>query len=282
MNVLITGADGFIGTALSNKYKHTDLVEFTRSKYGDIANIDFAKLPIQDFHVIYHLASTVHNYHILDNPYLDINTNCIGTIKLLDNIKQYCPNAKLVFVSTFFVNSGQPLGLYGASKLFAEHACRIYGKVFNLNVSIARLCNVYGCGESTSNNKKNAFMRLLYRLYTNQSIEVYNENILRDLVYIDDVVNALETIAARGENQFIYTVGTGQKYLFKSLIEQIKKYLNSTSEIIYVDVPQFHKCVGMTDLNYEINSLISLGWIPKTYIFDGIDKVINNHKDFVL
>ena len=275
MNILVTGANGFIGSKLVTKLsKDNRVVGFTH-EMADIPNIRFCDLEIQNFDVVYHLASTVDNYHILTNPYLDIHTNCNGTISVLENIKRYCPTAKLIFASTFFVNSGEPLGLYGASKLFSEHACNIYSKVFKLHVCTARLCNVYGPGESVENNKKNAFMRLVNRLAHNQPIQIYDEDIYRDLVYIDDVIDALQIIAANGENRHIYTVGTGTKHLFKTLLAQIQEYFHSSSVIEYVEPPDFHKAVGMKDLDYEIDTLKALGWEPKFSVWDGINATFN-------
>ena len=270
MNILVTGGNGFIGSKLITKLSHDNKVINFTHMVGDITDIDFAKLELQDFDLIFHLASTVDNYNILTNPYLDIHTNCNCTIALLENIRKHCPTAKLIFVSTFFVNSGEPLGLYGASKLFAEHACNIYSKVYNLNVCTARLCNVYGPGENVENNKKNAFMRLVNRLLHNKSIQIYNEDIYRDLIYIDDVISALEIIATKGKNRHIYTVGTGTKHLFKNLIKEIHTFLHSSSIIEYVEPPDFHKAVGMKNLDYEIDTLKALGWQPKFNIWDGI------------
>jgi len=280
MNILITGSNGFIGSTLAKALSQHNVVSYTRSQYGDIAEIDFDKLPISNFDVVYHLASTVHNYHILDNPYIDVQTNCIGTIKILENMRKYCPLCKLVFVSTFFVNNGNPLGLYGASKLFAENACRIYSKVFNIDVSIARLCNVFGCGESTTNNKKNAFMRLVLRLYRHESIDLYDELVYRDLIYIYDVISALTIIAEKGRPQHIYTVGTGTKHIFKDVIFSIKEYLHSNSEIVLIKPPEFHKQVGVLNFTYETESLQALGWNPKFSILDGVADMLLNHTDF--
>jgi nucleoside-diphosphate-sugar epimerase len=280
MNILITGAAGFIGSKLKAALENShNVIGHTRENYN-IEDLNFDKLSVQNFDIIYHLASTTHNYHILDNPYIDINTNCKGTINLLENMRFYCPKAKLVFVSTFFVNSGEPLGLYGASKLFAEHACRIYSKVFDLNVSIARLCNVYGPGERIDNNKKNAFMKILYQLHKNEPVLVYKEDSWRDFIYIDDVLSALQTIAAVGQNRQIYTVGTGTKLLFRNLITMIKDVIGSTSKIEYVDSPTFHKAVGMEDLEYDVKPLRKLGWEPTHTVVDGVSKILAEHKNF--
>lgn len=264
--VLVTGANGFIGKALFSELKKTHEVYGYTRQDGNISFIDFKEFPVNvdyNFDYIYHLCSTVHNYHIFDDPYLDINTNCIGTVALLENIRKYCPNVKLVYVSTFFINDEQPLALYGATKLCAEHICKSYSRVFNINVSIARLCNVYGIGEQRNNTKKNAFMRILFDLINNQNIEIYDINSYRDMIYIDDVISALTTIAEKGENNEVYMVSTGQLRTFKEIVQIIKTNIPTKSQIGLIKPPLFHQQVGIDTFNNDNSKLCALGWKPQ-------------------
>jgi nucleoside-diphosphate-sugar epimerase len=175
MKILITGGLGFIGSTLAKKcvdlgYDVTIITrtfdkinnvesileEITILKRTDITTISSEVI---GFDVIFHCASTVDNYNIFDNPYLDANTNINGTIALLEACRVHNPNVKVIFTSTFFVNGNppempvtpdmkpEPLGLYGATKLCAEHILKTYNRVFDIDIRIARLSNVFGLRE---------------------------------------------------------------------------------------------------------------------------------------
>ncbi|TLY41221.1 MAG: NAD(P)-dependent oxidoreductase, partial [Nitrospirae bacterium] len=197
MKVLITGGLGFIGGALTNRLcREHQVTVLTRSvkgqarlrfpervriRVGAVEDVKAADCAGMD--LVVHCASTVDNYNILTDPYLDVWTNCAGTIALLEACKEHKP--KFLFVSTFFVYGNapklpvderspcEPLGLYPATKLCAEQFCRIYGRLHSFHVNICRLTNVYGPGEAFDNTKKGAFNYLIRKAQLAELINVY-------------------------------------------------------------------------------------------------------------
>lgn len=171
MKILVTGGNGFIGQNIAERYlsKDCDVEIYTKGK--DIVDID---REVRGCDFIFHCASTVHNYHMLDEYYLDIDTNCYGTLALLEACKRHNKSAKIIYTSTFFVYGNQtdlpvtedtlpnPQALYPATKLASENFLKIYSNMWDIDIVIARLTNVYGLGEQTENNKKAAFNRMAY------------------------------------------------------------------------------------------------------------------------
>jgi UDP-glucose 4-epimerase len=284
-NILITGGTGFIGNHLCNLLCDDNITILTKSskpsKYKTI-NKDIKDITSDDLvgiDEVYHLASTVDNYNIQTDPYVDVNTNVIGTIALLEACKQ--KNIKLVYVSTFFAHGNpetlpatvndkeHPLGLYGATKLCAEHICNVYRNVYGLDVKIARLTNVYGSGDQYLNNKKSAFVRMIYLALTNQPINLYDGGkVERDFIHVSDVVSALKTIMKRGVPGKTYYVGVGEGKSMKELVDIILEECGGQVEPI--QSPIFHKQVGIDDFWCDNNDLLSLGWSSKMNIRDGI------------
>jgi len=292
--ILVTGGLGFVGSSLARyyvneKYNVTILTK-TLDKINNIKDIkedvdiiqqDICEVGeyVNKFDYIIHCASTVHNYHILSDPHIDIKTNCIGTINLLEHLKNSKQLKKMVYVSTFFVNNGEPKALYGATKLCAEHICKSYNSVFNVPVTIVRLSNVFGPGEQCDNNKKAAFNRMIQLALDNEEIKLYdNGKIKRDYIYIDDVVQGIDTVMNKGKHSEVYEIGKGYSLTLKEMIGDII-YLAGGGKIIPVCPPEFHTQVGINDYFCDTSKMFSLGWKPKVSVKDGIRKTIEVYKN---
>ena len=276
--VLVTGANGFIGTHLCKFLKGAGykVKKYMRWRDGDICKIRSKHLKSVDY--VVHLASTTHNYHILKRKEttIDVKTNCLGTIAVLNAIRATKRPIKLVYVSTFFVNNGSPLGLYGATNLCAEHICLAYSRVHDINVSIARPTNVYGEGSDMKSTKKNAISRMILDIKNGKPVKAYSEcwyNV-RDIIHVSDVVSALEIIMRKGENRMVYDVGSGESIPVSSMLyEAIKISKLKDHRLNIIEPPKFHKAVGMGSFHADIKRLKWLGWMPKVSIKQGIKNI---------
>ncbi|HEY3196773.1 MAG TPA: NAD-dependent epimerase/dehydratase family protein [Nitrospirales bacterium] len=303
MNVLITGGLGFIGAALANRLclEHNVTVR-TRSEkgYARLARPEKVRLstgPVESMsakdcegiELIFHCASTVDNYNILTDPYLDVRTNCEGTIALLEACKASRP--KLVFVSTFFVYGNalslpvdensrcEPLGLYPATKLCAEQFCKVYGRLYDIHVNVCRLTNVYGPGEAFDNPKKAALNTLIRKAYNGEPIDLYDGgDFFRDYLYIEDAVEALMTVAARAPAGELYLVGSGTPLLFKEMIDCLHRLTEKRSELRSIPPPRFHEVVGIRNFSANTGKIRSLGWAPKTDIEQGLRMTVASYE----
>ena len=304
-NILITGGLGFIGSNLAHKcvadgYNVT-LLSLTNRKIANISGIeDKVRLVLKDVkdieeevegqNYIFHCASTVDNYNIHEEPYKDVDINCNGTIAVLEACRHRNRNARIIYTSTFFVNGNvdelpmtpkspcNPRGLYPATKLAAEHFCRIYNKVFDMNSVIARLSNVLGVREQRDNNKKAAFNRMINTAVNDGTIKLYdNGRIKRDYIYVDDVIDGLLTIAKKGEVGKIYYIGRGEGVKFKKIVDMMIEESGS-GHIKSVTPPKFHQASGINDFWCDNTPLKELGWKPKVSIREGIKRVIEEYR----
>jgi UDP-glucose 4-epimerase len=276
MKILVTGANGFIGAALCNALqKNPDniVVGYTRAQYGDIKDIAFGRLPYSNFNQIYHLAASTDNYRITGGTMVDIETNGLGTIRLLDSVCSWCPEASVVFVSSCAVNNGRPKSLYGASKLFAENACHCYSLARNLNIKIARPGNVYGVGERVDSVRKSPFMFMLNELIHNRWLTVYDEVTWRNFVYVDDVVSALLAIGERGVQNEDYDIGADEPIVYKDAIEHARQLIHSESKVTFTKPPLLHENINVAQYDYDTSKLKALGWEPKVSLDEGIQRV---------
>jgi dTDP-L-rhamnose 4-epimerase len=120
-----------------------------------------------------------------------------------------------------------PCNVYGATKLAQEHLLLSWATARGVSLGTARLQNVYGPGQSPI-NPYTGITTLFYRLAWNgEPIPVYEDgSILRDFVFIDDVVRALETLTA-GDESCLVDVGSGIATTIGDVAREIARHAGS-------------------------------------------------------
>tara|TARA_B100000401_G_C52642043_1_gene641201 strand:- start:411 stop:815 length:405 start_codon:yes stop_codon:yes gene_type:complete len=118
-----------------------------------------------------------------------------------------------------------------------------------------------GKGDKGASSKKNAITWMINRIKENKPIDLYDKGeVYRDFLHVHDVCNAIELICTKGEKNEIYNVGSGKPTKIKYLIELSKKITNSSSQINYINQPEFHEKIQNKDFWMENNKLKELGF----------------------
>jgi nucleoside-diphosphate-sugar epimerase len=307
MNYFITGGLGLIGSQIANTLQGQVTI-LSRSlnnkqrltKKATIIQKDLLKISSRDLSgtdIIYHCASTVHNYHVLTDPHIDIQTNLTGTITLLEAVKNLKKKPVFVYLSTFFVygnthdetkksinekSSTDPLAIYPATKLCAESIIKLYGKLYNIPYRIVRLTNVYGEHESFDNKKKGALNFLIMQAVRGEKLNIYRGgNFYRDYIYVDDVVSALMFLEKKQTVNEIFLIGFGKPVYFKELITHLHNVTGNKSLIEEIEPPEFHKIVGIRNFKADTSKINNLGWKAKIDYKEGIERIVNYYKSIV-
>jgi nucleoside-diphosphate-sugar epimerase len=278
----VFGASGFVGS----EYLRTTLNPTLSNGRDDYS--------VRSDHCLYFI-STVDNYNIHVDSSLDIHTNLIVLMKVLDNYRKVhryegCFN----FISSWFVygkDSGygfgsygidekepcDPKGFYSITKRTAEQLLISYCETFDLNYRILRLANVLGKNDKKVSAKKNALQYLLGELKENRPIDLYdNGYFYRDYIDVRDCARAIDLVVNEGEINSIYNIGNGNPVTFRNVIDYAKEKLGSTSEIRSIEQKEFHKKVQSSRSFYMDNSkLRNLGYSPKYSIYKTIDDIIS-------
>jgi dTDP-L-rhamnose 4-epimerase len=91
------------------------------------------------------------------------------------------------------VTTPQPTNIYAATKLAQEHLCLAWGAALGSSVTVLRLQNVYGPGQSILNSYTGVLTAFARRATAGEAIDVYEDGqIIRDFVHIDDVLDAFQ------------------------------------------------------------------------------------------
>lgn len=273
--VLITGANGFIGSILSKRLEEADKFIINRFDIndGDIASYDFSGYNVQ--HVC-HLAARTFVPQSTKEPYEFYKVNLLGTINMLEYCRKH--DASMTFISTYMY--GTPLYLpidenhprkahsvYNHTKFLAEEACAFYHEHFDVSVTILRLFNVYGAGQSGD------FLvpSIIHQALSGNRIEVMDLTPRRDFVYIDDVVDAIcLTIMNEGFN--IYNVGSGVSFTVQDAIDNVCSAIGETIQVIEKKQPRKNEVFNVVADISKIKS--ELDWSPSITFSEGIRRTV--------
>lgn len=268
------------------------LGEFHR-KFSNSLVMDREALEPQTSKILYGI-STTDNYNVFHNPTLDIETNLIHLVRVLEACKKkYNNNFDFTFISSWFVY-GQiendqeiktegsycnPLGFYSITKFCAEKLIESYCKTFSIPFRILRLANVLGPLDGGVSKKKNALQYLILELLKNNPIDLYNNGeFYRDYIDVRDCVSAIYAAMTHGKYS-VYNISNGKPYKFLDLIMYAKEYCQSISEIRAMpQTPNFHGVVQVKDIFLNNERIREAGYAPRYSIFDTLNWVIDEYK----
>jgi len=304
--ILITGASGLIGSYLTNyliylnKNFNYNIKIFTTSRNKEKLLKKFSPEDIfifeqdlnkdlnfnENFDYIIHAASNAHPLAYSKNPVETMKTNILGTINLLEMIKN--TSCKFIYISSGEIYGNNQdeiafkendLGLidtkefrscYPESKRAAETLCMAYSKQYEIFTNIIRLCYVYGPTINDENSRADA--QFLRNALNKENIVLKSEGLQkRTYCYVSDVISAILYILLNGKNTEVYNVANPNSII------TIKEYAKTLSEIADVElkfeIPNEIEKQGYSKAQNSILSaekLINLGWKPKFNLKEGL------------
>lgn len=248
---------------------------------------------------VINFISTTDNYNIYDSPTLDIETNLIVLMEILDAChRKYGTDFEFIQISSWFVYGkhefplieGYPLheeapcdpkGLYSITKRCSEQLLISYCETFGIKYKILRLANVLGAKDYKVSKKKNALQYLLKNIVMDEPIELYdNGNFYRDYIDVRDCARAIKLCVESELPHKIYNISNGESKRFRDLIEFAVAYAESKSTVWdKTDKPEFHKLVQSKDIFLLNEKLKETGYTPKYTIWETIQTIIDDYKE---
>ncbi|UNK42213.1 NAD-dependent epimerase [Luteimonas sp. S4-F44] len=231
MNILITGAAGFVGFHSSqrlldnghsivgidnlNDYYDVRLKEARLSQLSAREGFSFNRLDLanregmaslfaeNEFDVVLHLGAQAGVRYSIDNPFAYIDSNLTGTLTVLEGCRHHRIK-HLIYASSSSVygaNTKQPfsiedrvdapVSLYAATKKADELMCQTYAHLYRFPITGLRFFTVYG----PWGRPDMAYFKFANAITAGKSIDVYNYgDMKRDFTYIDDIVDGIQTL----------------------------------------------------------------------------------------
>lgn len=320
-NILITGGAGFIGSHLTRlfvtKYPDYNIVNLDKLTYagnlenlrdiesapnycfvkGDIVDMEQMRAVFKQYNFdgVLHCAAESHVDRSITDPLSFVKTNVLGTMTLLQAAKEHWTGnmeGKIFYhISTdevygslgtegFFTETTayDPRSPYSASKASSDHFVRAYYHTYKLPVKISNCSNNYG----PYHFPEKLIPLCIHNIIHNKPLPIYGkgENV-RDWLYVEDHVRAIDTIFHNGKVGETYNIGGHNEWtniaLVKELCRQMDEKLGrapGTNEklITYVQDRAGH------DMRYAIDATKlknELGWLPSLQFEEGISKTID-------
>lgn len=311
--VLVTGADGFIGSHLVewllkegarvrafvfynsfNSWGWLDelpkeILGQVEVVAGDIRDPHGVRTAIRECDAVFHLASLIaipFSYH---SPDAYVDTNIKGALNVLQACREFGVG-KVIITSTSEVygtakyvpideqHPFQGQSPYSASKIGADRIAESFYRSFGVPVVIARPFNTYGPRQSARAVIPTVITQILGG---EKTIKLGALHPTRDFNYIDDTCRGF--IALAKCNEAIgreINIGSGTEISISNLAALILKLMCSTVEIVSEDLrsrPERSEVERLVCNNRLINQLT--GWSPAVPLGSGLEKTIDWFRD---
>ncbi len=333
MKLLITGGCGFLGSNLASDAlaRGDDLVVFDslhrkgsvenlmwlqgqgkiKFIHGDIRNQNDISRLIQDFkpHAIFHLAGQVAMTTSIANTRMDFEVNVLGTINLLEAVRQYCPEAIVIYSSTNKVYGDleqysysedlmryrcveMPNGFdestqlefhspYGCSKGAADQYMLDYARIFGVKTVVFRHSSMYGGRQYATYDQgwvgwfcQQALQTIKDR--NNEIIISGNGKQVRDLLHADDIktlyLSAIQNIHVAKGQAFNVGGGLENSLSLNELFKILEKLLRVVLNVKQIAPRLSDQKVFIADITKVANMT---GWLPKVDTLSGIERMID-------
>ena len=285
-NIVVLGGSGFVGKSLlkkleNNEFKVNVMINSTKIKNrfkkfcGNILDKKTFESQIKNGDVIVNLIGQ-YNGDILN--FVDLNIK--GGLNLLEICKEK-ENIKIILISSIDVygenmlyaskekDDTSPQYNYGLIKLLTEKMYERFAKIYNLDIVILRLSNLYGP------NKKNGLILNILKTIKKTSVVSINHNgkQQRDYLFIEDAVEGIvKAIQCKLKNFNVINISSGKRYSSIEIIKLVQKISNKKVKFKLNQNTPNEKCIWANNNNAKK----LLKFSPKISIKQGLTLTLKN------
>ncbi len=314
--VIITGGLGFIGSSLARKLvefgAQVTLLDSLIPEYGgnlfniagiedrvrvnitDVRDEHSMRFLVQGQDYLFNLAGQTSHLDSMRNPFTDLDINCRAQLAILEACRNHCPGIKVVFASTrqlygkpvwLPVDERHPLhpvDVNGVNKMAGEWYHIVYNDAYGVHTCSLRLTNTYGPRMRVKDSRQTFLGIWIRRILEGKPLQLFGDGRqIRDLNFVDDVLNALLLSAASDEaNGQIFNLGAHDPIALEDLASLLIE-INGGGSCEFVPFPPETKRIDIGDYYADFRRIRAvLGWEPKTPLREGLVRTLEFYRQF--
>lgn len=241
---------------------------------------------------VFNLVGQVSHTDSMSDPELDLENNCRAPLAVLEACRKANRAARVVYSSTRQIygrpertpvdesHPCRPVDVNGIHKWTAEQYHRLYDEVYGIASVVLRLSNTYGPGVLVKHPRQGFIGWFLRKIAEGGEIEVMGDGSqLRDMNYVDDVVDALllaaAAPAARGQ---VFNLGAPAPVSLASLAKRMIEIAGRGS-LRFVPFPPERKRIDVGSVTIDWSRIQrELAWSPRVELDDGLARSIRYYE----
>ncbi len=300
--VLVTGATGFLGSALAAKLQALEAIVVAVDRapippkklrahslewhQGDCSHADFMARIVSGCEVVFSLSGRCGHWDSVLDPMGDIAANTLAPLTVLEACRKWAPSAHVIYAGTRQVYGRcitlpvkedhplAPLDPNGVHKMTSELHHLLYYKQHNLRTTVLRLTNTYGPTMRLAPPGHSFLGEWIRRLLSAQDLVVYGDGSqLRDLNYAEDAVDAFVRVAsypntATGE---VFNLGGGEARSLFEIARLLIETSKTGSKVRMEKYPTGLQRIAIGSYRADTAKIRTrLGWTPQIRLEEGL------------
>ena len=239
---------------------------------------------LPQFAAVINLAARAGVRQSLEDPWIYMETNCIGTLNLLEQCRTRGIK-KFVLASTSSLygdynkvpyseemSTSRPLSPYSASKKAAESLCYTYHHLYGLDVTVLRYFTVYG----PAGRPDMSVFRFIKWISEGQPVTIFGDGSQsRDFTYINDVARG--TVAAiRPVGFMTINLGSDRPTVLLDVVRMVETLVGKKARIEFREAHRADTSATWANITAARNQL---NWIPTTTLSEGLARSVEWYND---
>ena len=309
MKVLITGAAGFLGSHLTDRFLadghsvigvdnfitgHPDNIAHLagNSRFSlmrhNISGYTAVDGPLDG---VLHFASPASPVDYLEHPIQTLKVGSLGThnalgIALAKKARFFLASTSEVYGDPLVhpqpesywgnVNPIGPRGVYDEAKRFAEAMTMAYHRFHGVDTRIVRIFNTYGPRMRPRDGR--VVSNFIVQALNNEPLTIYGDGSqTRSFCFVDDEIDGIYRLFNNGDSAPT-NIGNPVEYTVKQLAEMVVELTGTPSPIVYKPLPEDDPKVRQPDIT---RARAMLGWEPKVDVREGVRRTIEFFRTLV-
>jgi UDP-glucose 4-epimerase len=307
---LVTGGLGFIGSNLTrrlielgaqvlivdslipdyggNYHNIHDIRDSVKVNIADVRDIHSMRYLVQNQDFLFNLAGQVSHIDSMTDPFTDLEINVRAQLSIVESCRYYNPTIRIVHAATR-QQYGRPLRLpvdethiihptdvNGINKAAGEMYFMVYSQIYGLRATSLRLTNTFGPRQLIAHNRQGFIAWFIRKALLGEPFQLFGTGEqLRDMCYVDDVVNAF-LLSAASEHAIgqIYNVGGPRPVTLKEIAETLIA-ITGRGDYTLVPFPPERRNIDIGDFYTDYTKIqTELGWSPQVDLREGLERTL--------